>query len=170
MRTIRLLVERDAGELTRLRREALVDAPLAFTASAETDVASTEEGARSQIRQGDGAAVFGAFEDGRLVGMAGVYRPRHEKARHRLHVWGVYVSPETRGRGIASELLDAVIDHARSIPDVSRIALAVSTSSPVARRVYERKGFRVWGVEVDAVRYGGESADEHHMVLRLVDR
>jgi RimJ/RimL family protein N-acetyltransferase len=167
LRTVRPLAQSDAEELVRLRREALADAPLAFSASPATDVASTVDGARMQIGEGDGAAVFGAFEGGRLVGMAGVYRPRHEKARHKVHVWGVYVTPDARGRGIAGELMDSVIKHARAIPEVAWVALAVSSSAPAARRVYERAGFQVWGMEIDAVRHGDESADENHMALRL---
>jgi RimJ/RimL family protein N-acetyltransferase len=156
---IRILTEDDADAYVRLRREALLDAPLAFTSSPDDDFGFDFRGAPDSV-------IFGAFED-RLVGSVGAYRDRHIKASHRIHVWGMYVTPSHRGKGIAAQLLKAVIEHARSLSGVSWILLSVSSAAPAARKLYERLGFQWWGTEPDALRYNGESVVENHMALKL---
>lgn len=110
--------------------------------------------------------IFGAF-DPHLVGVVGLYRDRHRKSAHKVHVWGMYVAPGHRGRGIAAALVHAALDHARTLPGAAWVHLAVSEAAPAARRLYERAGFTVWGTEPEALRHDGRSAVEHHMALRL---
>jgi ribosomal protein S18 acetylase RimI-like enzyme len=154
-RTIRQLNERDAAQYAQVRRESLLESPLSFGASPATDAARSVDG------------VIGAFEEERLVGMVGLLPGRHEKTQHKLHLWGMYVLPAFRGRGIGAELLDAALHHARSFAEVSWVQLAVTSAAPAARHLYERAGFEVWGIEPDALRHGGESVVEYHMALRL---
>lgn len=42
-----------------------------------------------------------------------------------------------------------------------------SAKSVAARRLYERHGFQVWGIEPDGIRAEGESARIDYMGLRL---
>ena len=94
-------------------------------------------------------------------------RSRHTTPAHCSHLRhkGMYVLPEKRRRGIASALLTAAISHARALPSVSAIHLGVTSAGEDARRLYERAGFKVWGTQPDALRAGGESVSEYHMVL-----
>jgi RimJ/RimL family protein N-acetyltransferase len=163
---IRALTSSDLEAYVRLRRESLLDAPLALSASPEDDFAATTDALLPQIARAPDWVIFGAFED-ELVGALGAMRDRHLKAAHKVHVWGMYVTPAARGRGIARALLDAAIDHARSLPGVACVRLAVSSAAPEARRLYERAGFRPWGVEPDAVRHAGRTAEETYMDLPL---
>jgi RimJ/RimL family protein N-acetyltransferase len=152
---IRPLNEHDAAQYAQLRRESLLESPLSFGASPAMDVAHSVEG------------VIGAFEDERLIGMVGLLRARHQKSQHKLLLWGMYVLPSFRGRGIGAELLDAALRQARSFPEVSWVQLGVTSAAAGARRLYERAGFEMWGVEPDALRHDGQSVDESHMALRL---
>ncbi len=159
MDLIRPLTEDDLDAYARLRRRALEEEPLSFGASPETDVVI-------QIGAAPDWMLFGAF-DGTLAGSAGLMRMRHAKMRHKMYLWGMYVAPEFRRRGMAALLLNACVAHARSMEEISWIELAVSDAAPGAKRLYERAGFEVWGREPDALRYGGRSADEEHLSLRL---
>lgn len=163
---IRPLTEADAEELVSLRRTSLLDVPLAFTSSPEDDVAASVENVLALLRGAPDQFVVGAFEPG-LVGMAGLYRDPHAKASHRAHLWGMYVLPTHRGRGLGGALLRATLDHARSLPGVTRVHLSVSSAAPGARRLYEGSGFELWATEADALRQAGESATDYHMVLHL---
>jgi ribosomal protein S18 acetylase RimI-like enzyme len=163
---IRHLQVDDAEAYLELRRQALLEAPGAFMASAEDDLVATAEAVREQLRRAPDTVIVGAFRE-RLVGIVGLYRDRHLKAAHTAHLWGMYVAPEARRLGIGAQLLAAALEHARTLPGVSRVDLSVSSAAPVARRLYERAGFRVWGSEPDALRAAGESLVEHHMALRL---
>ena len=53
--------------------------------------------------------MVGAFYDSRLIGMAGFYREKGLKSRHKGRVWGVYVTPEARGGGIGRKMMQALL-------------------------------------------------------------
>ena len=164
--TIRLLSGDDAEEYAALRRESLLDSPLAFTSSPEDDRASWAEDVREMLARGPNGVIVGAFAE-RLVGIVGMYRERHLKRAHKMYIWGMYVTPAHRGSGVALRLIEAVVAHARAVPGITCIDLSVNSTAPGAQRVYERAGFRVWGSEPDALRYNGQSTVEHHMSLQL---
>jgi GNAT superfamily N-acetyltransferase len=163
---IRLLQSSDVAAFVALRRRALLDAPLAFGASPEDDFAAAPDALLAQMQKAPDWVIAGAFDE-TLVGAAGLLRDRHLKAAHKAHVWGMFVQPEARGRGIGRALLDALVAHARTLDGVTTVRLAVSDAAPEARRLYERAGFQAWGFEPDALRAGGVTAGEHHMLLRL---
>lgn len=174
MTEIRPLHPADADAYLALRREMLADSPWAFGSSLSDDRMSDPARVLEQI-QGPERAIIGAFlpDDDHsepravLVGATGIYRQTQEKARHRASVWGVYVRPTARGRGLALQMLLAALDRARDWPGVDSVGLSVSVASPAARRVYERAGFLPWGVEPAALMIDGRAFDEVHMVARL---
>lgn len=163
---IRQLTPADAEQLFNLRRAALLDSPFSFSASPEDDRASSVAAVREQLSHAPGSVVFGADNE-RLVGMLGIYRVEQIKAAHIAHIWGVFVRPQWRGQGIAARLLDAAIAHARTLEGIATIQLSANETTPAAQRLYERFGFRVWGVEADALRFDGRSTSEAHMSLSL---
>ncbi len=161
-----LLHTGDAEAFFALRRAALLDAPLAFGASPEDDIATSVEAVRELLQRGAENAVYGACAPD-LVGAVGIFREQHRKAAHKAHIWGMYVAPPQRRRGVADALLDAALAHARSLSGVDWVHLSVTSSAPAARRLYERAGFQLWGSEADSLRHAGQRADEHHLALRL---
>jgi ribosomal protein S18 acetylase RimI-like enzyme len=163
---IRSLTESDLPEYVALRREALRDTPLAFAASPDDDFAADVDVLGEQLRKAPDWVIFGAFEE-RLAGSVGLIRDKHLKAAHKMHLWGMYVTPSHRGRGLGKQLLDAAIEHARSVEGIAWIFLGVTTAAPAARQLYERAGFEIWGTEPDALREGGTSVVEHRLALRL---
>lgn len=163
---IRALAPDDLDEYVVLRAEALLDTPLAFAASPGDDFASSVDTLRESLKKAPDWMLFGAF-DGRMIGSVGLFRDRHLKAAHKMHVWGMYVTPAARGRGVAMALLQAAIGHARTVPGIEWIHLGVSEAASAARRLYERAGFTIWGSEPDALRDGARSVVEHRMALRL---
>lgn len=163
---IRELRDLDAGAYAELRREALLDSPLAFSASPADDFVSTPEAVREQLRRTPEWVILGAFRP-ELIGTLGIFRDRHLKSSHKAHLWGMYVASRHRRDGVAAELLQAALRHARSLPGVSWVHLSVSSAAPEARRLYERAGFRVWGTEPEALRHEGQTVVENHMALSL---
>jgi RimJ/RimL family protein N-acetyltransferase len=163
---IRLLTENDAQAYANLRREALLDSPLAFASSPGDDIASTVESVREILQRGPDSIIFGAFSN-HLVGSAGMYRDKHLKSAHKAHLWGMYVTPDFRRKGVGVQLVDAVVQYARTRPGVRWLHLAVSSAAPEAKRLYERAGFQSWGTEPEALRHEDHVVDEYHMALQL---
>lgn len=166
---VRALEPREAIQLVELRRAALADTPLAFAASLEDDRACDVDFVRSSLARVDRSAVFGAFVDCALVGMAGLVREEMLKMRHKALVWGMYVAPRARGRGIGGALLEAAVARAGSWPGVSAVHLAASETATSAMRLYERAGFQRWGIEPEALAWQGRRYAEHHFVYLLGD-
>jgi ribosomal protein S18 acetylase RimI-like enzyme len=163
---IRELRDGDVEAFVELRREALLDSPLAFVASPGDDLFSSPRAVREQLRGTPASVIMGAFRP-HLVGAVGIYRDRLLKSSHKAHLWGLYVTPNHRRRGVASELLDAVLRHAAALPGVSWVHLKVSAATPGAQRLYERAGFRVWGTEPAGACYDGQTVVDYHMALCL---
>lgn len=164
---IRLLDRRDAEAYVRLRHEMLVDAPLAFLSSPDDAGAPGVDDTRLQLDRAPEAVVLGAFEP-ELVGAVGLYRDSHAKAAYKAHIWGMYVVPAHRSKGLARVLLDAALAHAATLPEIEWIHLGVSAAAPAAQRLYQSAGFEQWGAEPDALRHEGESVVEYHLARRIV--
>jgi len=113
--------------------------------------------------------ILGAFTDSNaLVGMVGFSCEHYStKLRHKGRVWSMYVIPDYRGQGIASELMLSAIDTARGILDCEQIQLAVSTRNVSSYSLYLRLGFTVYGTEFQALKFGDEYVDEYLMVKFL---
>jgi RimJ/RimL family protein N-acetyltransferase len=164
---IRPLAEADLEAYVALRRRSLIEEPLSFAASPSDDFASSATALREQMRQAPYWMLFGAFDGDTLAGAAGLLSNRRAKSAHKLILWGMYVAPSHRGRGLGRALVAACIAHARSLEGVDKIHLSVTSAASEARRLYERAGFRIWGTDRDALRHEGHAVDEHHMALEL---
>ncbi|HXJ90193.1 MAG TPA: GNAT family protein [Candidatus Binatia bacterium] len=162
---IRLLNADDAGEWLRLRLEALQTDPAAFSASLEEyELLSLEEVKRRLWSTAD-AFVTGAFEQNRLVGVAGFYREQGIKSRHKGRVWGVYVTASKRGQGVGRRIMLALLEHAAAIPGIQQVLLSVTSTQLAALALYRSLGFEEFGTEPRALNLAGRFIDECHMIL-----
>ena len=165
---LRLLTVDDAEAFWHLRLEALSNDPVSFADSAEEHLKTTIEIARERLNKNDpnGNFIVAMFEEGKLVGTAGFYRFTHHKERHKGRIWGVYVRPELRGKGIGSALMKEIIRRARQIDGLEQITLVASARLP-AQRLYKALGFESYGIEPHSLKIGNEYVDDVLMVLWL---
>ena len=167
MTEIRRLNQQDAEPYRQLRSEALELEPWAFTESIAEHQSMALETIQHRLGAGasDGDFVLGAFDGGQLIGIAGFFRRRGEKIRHRGEVWGVYIAKRYRGRGIGRALLAELVRQLREESDLEQVALGVSVGNVSARRLYESLGFESYGRETHALKIGDAYVDEELMVL-----
>jgi GNAT superfamily N-acetyltransferase len=164
---VRQLYRADLGVLAELRRQALTRHPLAFSATVEDDhLLGLVDRGESPVESTD-SVIFGAFEAGTLVGMAGLVRAAGQKHRHKAMVWGMYVATGSRGSGAGRALIEAVIARARDWPGLTHLHLCVTEAAGEARRLYESLGFVEWGREPRSLRWDERFVDESHMALEL---
>jgi RimJ/RimL family protein N-acetyltransferase len=175
------LTPADAGRYLANRREMLLDAPCAYLASPENDLARSVDAVAERLARDDNAIFAievhdrapsplpspGGRGSARLVSVAGVFREQRAKTKHRAAIWGVYTTPSARGKGFARAVVSAAVEYARTWDGVDLVTLSVSERAEEARRLYESLGFVRWGSEPDAVRVLGESFTDHYMHLRI---
>src|SRR5574342_744455 len=126
-----------------LRLEAFRDSPLAFVEQYGPSLAQPDRFWRDRVERAAAsaaAAMFVAVQADRFVGMAAVLIDP-ELALDAAHVAGVYLTPRWRGRGVADELMAAVIRWVRQDGRVDRIRLFVTKTSSRAAAFYGRIGF-----------------------------
>jgi ribosomal protein S18 acetylase RimI-like enzyme len=151
-----------------LRLRALTEEPEAFGSAAEDFANQTAEEIATRLRSTDGAFVLGAWEPD-LVGMVGFSRQSGRKARHNGGIWGMYVAPEQRGRGIGRMLLTEALARATALSGLEQVHLTVVTTNAAAVGLYRSLGFVIYGTCPHALKLGDRYVDEHLMVLKVAD-
>ncbi|KAB0498808.1 GNAT family N-acetyltransferase [Pseudomonas vancouverensis] len=111
--------------------------------------------------------VLGAFEERRLAGIVGLAFEPREKARHKVTLFGMYVSPAVRQRGVGYQLVQAALADAREHPGLRLIQLTVTAGNDAAINLYRHCGFVQYGLEPMAVRVGEDYFDKIHMWREL---
>jgi len=109
--------------------------------------------------------VFGAYEDGQIVGLIGLKQEDGPKDAHKGFVWGFYVEPRCRKHGVGAALISALLAAARGV--VEQVRLSVVADNAAAIALYERFGFTHYGVEPRALKTPDGYSDEVLMILFL---
>lgn len=158
-----------AQEFAALRLRGLNEHPADFGEDATEFAATSVEAHRQRLApRPENAVVFGAFVGGELVGIGGLYRRAdRQKVRHRAELFGMYVEPEARRRGVGQALLGALIQYGQGMDEMKILGLGVVATNAPAERLYKRMGFVTWGVESRALLVGRTFYDIAHMDLEL---
>jgi len=169
--SIRRLTAADLESYRDIRLEGLRLNPEAFGSSYEEERARPAEEFVRRLSRGPGA-MFGAFFSeaiGRtdLVGTAGCYLDDTIKSRHKLLLVGMYVRPRYRRMGLGGRLAGCVLEHARKTPGIVVVQLGVACDNHAARALYDRLGFKVYGIERKALKIGERFIDEELRALEI---
>ncbi|MEN1705767.1 MAG: GNAT family N-acetyltransferase [Planctomycetota bacterium] len=166
MAQVTRLTPDDVERYQAIRREMLLEAPWAFGSAPGFDRTEDGDAMRASLAKPE-HAIFGACTDGELVSVAGVIRNEGPKLRHRAFIWGVYTTPEQRGKGYSRFVVEAAIALAKTWDGLHAVDLCVTESAASAIALYESLGFERWGTEPEAMLIDGELISEHHMRLVL---
>jgi GNAT superfamily N-acetyltransferase len=158
--SVRRLSPADAPIYQALRLEGFRRQPGEFRIAAEDEAGLSTEAVAARLA---GGFVAGGFDADGLAGIAGLTRMQGAKLRHKALLWGMYVADRARGRGLSQELMQVVLLEADST-GVEQVLLTVMAENVRARRLYQRWGFQVYGIEPGAVRVDGRYLDEALMI------
>ena len=89
---------------------------------------------------------FGICSEGRMVGYVMVI---YDYDIPEYDIWHMMIDESMQGRGFGSAALDRVIEYIKTKPfgDSNRVALTCNKHDPIARKLYESKGFSATGAE-----------------------
>jgi RimJ/RimL family protein N-acetyltransferase len=153
----------DAAIFQALRLEALRECPTSFSSSYEEEYDIPLSRVGERLAPTPERAVFGAFEDSALVGTIGLRRERAGKLAHKAIIWGVYVAPRYRKRGVGRLLLEHALAHAALMPGLRQVNLGANAANPASIALYRSVGFEPFGVEKGFLCVDGVLYDEIHM-------
>jgi len=160
---IRILGADDAAAFRAIRLEALATAPEVYGTTLDQE-AEQPDSFWYQRLVDPAKTTFVAFAGAGPVALACLRSGVAGNVRHRGFIWGVYAAPAWRGRGLGTDIMRALIDHADGQPAMEMTELNVRGDNDAARRLYARLGFRVTGTIPRALKHAGSYGDELVMV------
>lgn len=164
---IRALTGADAPAYQRLRLEGLRDSPTAFASHYEDERHFTVDTVAARLEPTPDRVTFGAFEDGSLIGVVGIQREGRRNLRHKALIFGMYVTPASRKKGIGRQLLEHTLRHAARMTGLRQANLGVNATNTSVIAMYRAAGFEQFGVERAFLIVDGTAQDLIHMVRVL---
>lgn len=161
---IKLLTEENIDQYMDLRIEGLKNTPEAFGSSYEEEIMYSKQNMLKRLNQ-ENVQVFGAYEEGRLLGVVSLLFESHSKMKHRARVFGFYIDDRYRNSGIGRGLIKRAIDEARKMGFIEQLYLSVVTTHFIAKRLYKSLGFQTYAIEKRALKVDDKYYDEELMVL-----
>ena len=100
---------------------------------------------------------FGIYADGKMIGYVMVI---YDYDIPEYDIWHMMIDKDFQGQGYGKEALDRVLEFIKTKPfgDSERVVLTCNKNNPVARKMYEDKGF---------VATGNEDEDEIELAMSV---
>jgi len=103
-----------------------------------------------------------AFHKDEFIGFADV--TMKEKAENHVGVFGIILAKEWRNKGIGTFLMQKTLEEAeKNIPHLKIVTLGVFANNPVAKKIYEKIGFREYGLLPQGLQRKGNLVDHIYM-------
>jgi ribosomal protein S18 acetylase RimI-like enzyme len=153
----------DWQDVLNLRLTALNESPQAFGQTPEDALATGENEWRRRLSAGQYtcAKKIGTRE---LIGMVCAVQEKNHKCKHIAHIYSMYILPRARSQGIGRTLMLGIIeDVLRTMPEVIKLELRVSTNQVEARNLYLSLGFQDVGLLEKELFVDGVYIDEFEM-------
>ena len=138
--SIRQIDESDWQLFRKIRLKALKSDPSVFGSNYEKESKNTEDNWKSRIRSKD-RAVFLVFDDEKPIGMTGIFASDEEFGKNTAMLWGSWLEPKYRGKGLSNEMFKVRIDWAKQHPKITRIIVAHRESNHTAKHAIRKHNF-----------------------------
>lgn len=121
-----------------VRLKALQSDPKVFGSSYALEEPRPDAEWRATLERDD-VGVFGVFDHGRVIGMTGIVIDKNDAAVAKL--WGSWLEPAWRSRGVSEYMYRARIDWAREHPTAKKIIVSHRASNIASEKANQKHGF-----------------------------
>lgn len=163
---IRKLQPHESAIYREVRLACLKNVPQYFGSTYEEEVLNPKFRFETFIEdESPDHVMFGAFDAERLVGITGFNRMARQRAMHRGEIVQVYVDPNYRGQNIGEKLIRRVLEYAFTLEGIEQVQLSVIASNQTAIKLYEKIGFKTFGIQPKYFKVGSTYLDQQFMQL-----
>jgi ribosomal protein S18 acetylase RimI-like enzyme len=163
---IRKLQPHESTIYRGVRLACLKNAPQFFGSTYEEEILNPKFSFETYIEtDSPDHVMFGALDGERLIGIAGFNRMARKRASHRGELVQVYVEPGYRGQNLGEKLLRHVLDYAFALDGIEQVQLSVIASNKTAIKLYEKLGFKSFGVQPHYFKVEDGYLDQQFMQL-----
>lgn len=150
--SIRQATAADSYAILKYTKKILDETPYMISTSKEYVNSVEDEEFWTRQTYEDGGIIFLAYSGRTLVGMLTANRQRRLRKRHTC-TFGISVKKSHHGKGIGKLLMNELIVWAEQQPGLEKINLEVFSNNLIARRLYQKLGFREEGRLLKEIKY-----------------
>ena len=163
--TIRQLTEDDWLEFSRIRLKALQTDPEVFGSNYEKESQMPEAEWRSRLQAKDNA-IFLICAGDAPIGMTCVSVDRNDATKKTALLWGSWLAPPFREKGLSELMYQTRIDWAKEQPTVEKIIVSHRASNVASKYANQKHGF-VFTHKIERVWTDGTTEDEIFYKLKI---
>jgi len=163
--TIKKLDENDWRIFKQIRLRALASDPHVFGSTFERESKNSKAEWCQPLSDADGA-IFILFSDSEPIGMTGIAIYGVDTTGRTAILWGSWLEPEFRGKGLSRYFYKARLDWAIIHPRVERVIVTHRASNRASKSANQKFGFVKTHV-TEKVWNDGITEKEFHYELKL---
>ena len=163
--SIRQLIENDWREFSQIRLKALQTDPSVFGSNYEKESQMSEAEWRNRLQAKDNA-IFLIYEDETPIGMTCISIDRDDPTRKTALLWGSWLAPDFRGKGLSELMYRTRINWAKNQPTVEKIIVSHRASNVASKYANQKHGF-VLTHKTEKVWTDGATEDEIFYELKI---
>ena len=163
--SIRQLTENDWREFSQIRLKALQTDPSVFGSNYEKESQMSEAEWRNRLQAKDNA-IFLIYEDETPIGMTCISIDRDDPTRKTALLWGSWLAPDFRGKGLSELMYRTRINWAKNQPTVEKIIVSHRASNVASKYANQKHGF-VLTHKTEKVWTDGATEDEIFYELKI---
>jgi len=161
--TTRRLREPDWALFAELRLRSLRSDPAVFGSTFEEEGKQGDDEWKAAVSD-ERTAIFGLFFGDVPIGISAISYYRSDPARKTAILWGTWIEPEYRGKGLSEMLYRERLEWARGEEALTRIIVSHRESNAASKKANQKFGFSPTGA-TQRVWPDGVTEAEHHYEL-----
>lgn len=145
--SIKRLTVEDWLAFSEIRLRALQTDPQVFGSNYAAESQFTEEDWKKRLVDTENSAIFALFDEEEPIGMTGVSVWRDDETKSTAILWGSWLAPDYRGKGLSDVIYRARIDWAKKHPTIRRLIVSHRASNLASKYANRKHNFKFTGTD-----------------------